>query len=204
MANPCLCSIPDCGKTAKARGWCDMHYWRNRTYGNPLHVNQSVRTIVAHGEIARVPLTRGFEAIIDSADAPLVQGRNWRVVPNHSGINYVVSSLPGNRRLALHRLLMNPPDDMIVDHINGDALDNRRTNLRVATQSQNCMNKRPRKTGSSRYKGVAWDKNTRKWQACIRLEDGQKYLGQYLSEEEAFAAYRQAAEKHFGEFARFT
>ena len=89
-----------------------------------------------------------------------------------------------------------------VDHINNNGLDNRRCNLRLATRQQQNMNRKKLKGCSSRYKGVYWAKNRKKW--CVRIEFNAKvmFLGYFESEIKAGKAYDEAAIKYFGEFAR--
>jgi len=94
-----------------------------------------------------------------------------------------------------------------VDHINGNGLDNRRSNLRISSNSQNHANtKKQRGNYSSKYKGVCWIKNVKKWAAYIGSNKKgsivkRKYLGYYKIEEEAARAYDKAAKEHYGEFA---
>lgn len=88
-----------------------------------------------------------------------------------------------------------------IDHINGDPRDNRLSNLRQATQSQNNGNRRSRH-GSSRFKGVTWHRRCRKWQAQIECDGVAHYLGLFTTEEAASLAYQEAAARLFGEFAR--
>lgn len=95
-----------------------------------------------------------------------------------------------------------PSDASVVDHINGITLDNRICNLRLATTSQNHMNKRAKRNGTSPFKGVTRLVDTALWQAHIRVNGKQKNLGKYLRQEDAARAYDAAARAHFGEFAR--
>ena len=90
-----------------------------------------------------------------------------------------------------------------VDHRDMDRLNNRWPNLREATRAQNMMNGRARSNNATGFKGVTFLKPLGRYQARIRVSGEQRYLGLFDTQEEAHAAYRAAAEKHFGEFARF-
>ena len=93
-------------------------------------------------------------------------------------------------------------DGKEIDHVNGDGLDNRRCNLRIATRSQNQMNRKPKRGASSRYKGVFWSDDHKKWQSAAQLNKERYHLGFYNGEEEAAKAYNVFAAQHFGEYAR--
>ena len=119
--------------------------------------------------------------------------------------SYVVSHVMvgGKRRtLRLHRVVMSAALDQHIDHINGNALDNRRCNLRVASRNQNMWNTAKRRELTSRFKGVSWHKRMNKWQATIRHMNKQLWLGLHPSESAAALAYNEAARRLFGEFAR--
>jgi len=104
--------------------------------------------------------------------------------------------------LAMHRSIMNPSKDMQIDHINGNTLDNRRSNLRICTASQNLQNQKIRSYNcSSKYKGVCFDKATNKWRAQIMFDKKIKHIGFYKIEEDAARAYNNKAKKWYGEFA---
>lgn len=108
-------------------------------------------------------------------------------------------SANGQTRL-LHRLIIET--DRVIDHINGDGLDNRRANLRPCLRRENVLNSA--KTGlptTSRYKGVCWLSRTRKWQAYIKVNRKQRSLGYFDNEVDAALAYNAAARIEFGEFA---
>jgi len=111
----------------------------------------------------------------------------------------------GNRRISIHRIVMNPPKGMVVDHINGNALDNRKENLRVCTYSQNSCNKKIRSDSQTGYKGVT--KVGNRFAAYIAdpvtpaTKKRQIRLGTYDSPEEAAMVYDKKAKQIHGEFA---
>jgi hypothetical protein len=118
---------------------------------------------------------------------------------------YLQIRLGGKRYLA-HRLawlyMTGAWPDRQIDHINGDKLDNRWANLRLATPTQNNANAVARKRNSSGFKGVTWHSRNRKWQAQIAANGRHFYLGQFETAEAAAEAYQQAAARLHGEFAR--
>jgi len=105
------------------------------------------------------------------------------------------------KNIHMSRLIMNAPDDMQVDHINHDKLDNRRSNLRICTGSQNCANTRKHSTNISGIKGVSWDKINNKWVARMSYQRKYINLGRYTNLDDAAEAYANGAKKYFGEFA---
>lgn len=107
----------------------------------------------------------------------------------------------GEKGFYFHREILGFPTGEI-DHKNGDGLDNRRENLRVCSRLENNRNQRKSKRPlTSKYKGVSWDKKSKKWLAHISIMNKCKYLGVFSDEWEAALAYNKAAEEKFGEFA---
>lgn len=102
-------------------------------------------------------------------------------------------------KIRLHRLVMDNPKSKMIDHINGDKLDNRKANLRVCTNADNMRNRPKTKTNHSGYKGVIFHYN--KWKATIKVNYKQIYLGRFTKKEDAAKAYNEAALEHFGQFA---
>jgi hypothetical protein len=102
----------------------------------------------------------------------------------------------------MHREVLDPPDHLFADHINHNGLDNRIANLRAATHRQNAYNRiHFTKNPSSKYKGVSFKKQTKKWTAQIRYDGRSKFIGTFDSETEAAKAYDEAAKQYHGEFA---
>jgi hypothetical protein len=162
------------------------------------------RPIRIEGNVAYVPLTRGYEAIIDAGDVHLVDGCNWcaRLRLNTVYVQRTDCSGAKKRTVQLHRVLLSAPDEMQVDHINGDGLDNRRSNLRLATPSQNMYNQRPTSKNTSGFKGVSWENRHGKWRAQIAYKGNQRHLGYYSISEAAYQAYVDASSSLHGEFSR--
>jgi hypothetical protein len=165
--------------------------------------SRAVRPIRIEGDVAYVTLTRGYEAIIDAADVPLVEGWNWHAVPEWSTFYARRTDYKnGKKTVQMHRVIINCPDGFEVDHINGDGLNNRRFNLRIATKSQNQSNRGPQVDNKSGIKGVYWCKSKLKWVAGIKLNKVRRALGVFDTPEAAHAAYIAASKKLHGEFGR--
>jgi hypothetical protein len=174
-------------------------------------MTRKTRRIRVEGNIAYVPLTRGLEAIIDAADVPLVEGRNWHaMVWNRSdgsiGTAYAVRNETcddGTRHtVLLHRVIAGTPDDLDTDHRDGNGLHNWRANLRVATRAQNNHNQRPSINNTSGFKGVTWDAARGKWQAQIVLNGKKHNLGRFTTPEAAAEAYAKGSRDLHGAFGR--
>lgn len=96
-----------------------------------------------------------------------------------------------------------PDPHRVIDHINGRKDDNSIANLRLATVTQNAANSKRRAVNTSGFKGVCWHKRDKVWVAHIGVDGKNLHLGTFTSKESAFAAYRDAAVRHFGEYANF-
>jgi hypothetical protein len=157
--------------------------------------------ITFEGETVRLPLTRGYVTVLDAADLPLVAPYTWCIFNAHTKWPYAVTGSRGTRtgRLFLHRLLLGAPDHLHVDHRDLDTLNNRRSNLRLVTPSENHANQRHFGT-SSRYRGVIWHRG--KWRAVVVARGVRHYLGRFVDEEDAARAVDRALLEAWGEHAR--
>jgi hypothetical protein len=157
-------------------------------------------------EIRFIALTKGKFAIVDKEDFEQMRKFKWFASGPEKYPYGVRAIYPGEGRkitLYMHREIMKAPRGLVVDHINGNTLDNRRVNLRLATKRQNTCNMRVNKEGcSSKYRGVCRHKATRKWAAKISVDMKRIHLGVFEDEVEAARAYDTAAKKYHGEFAR--
>ncbi len=168
-------------------------------------MRKPIRPVVIDGDVVRVPLTQGLEAVVDLADLALVEGRNW-CAARRRRTWYAVTGVPTTSdwtKILMHRVIMGcQPGDPRIDHRDGDGLNNRRANLREATETQNLANSRPRDGGTSGFKGVYWSKQRQYWVAQVGVNGQKRHLGIFHSEEAAARAYDAAAIETFGEFAQ--
>ncbi len=139
---------------------------------------------------------RGFIKV-DSDDFEMLAKYRWHITAN----GYASVSRKSGR-VWMHRLIMNTPKGLFVDHINGDKLDNRKCNLRNATRSQNGMNKPKMANNKSGYKGVTFNKRLQKWVAQIKLEDKKMHIGTFFCKIEAAKAFDMKAIALHGEYAK--
>jgi hypothetical protein len=154
-----------------------------------------------------IPLTRDKFAIVDEADYGWLN--QWKWCYAYGGYVGRSQYLGGGRENAvtktilMHRLIMNAPLFLHVDHVNRNTLDNRRENMRLVTNSQNMMNRIANVNfASSQYKGVSWHKTKQKWGVVIVKDKIRYNLGHFDDESKAALAYNAAAIKLFGPYAR--
>jgi len=156
-------------------------------------------------DFRRIDLGEREWTILDQKDYYRYGNLKWSLGGSKKKF-YAVSGIKdkdGNFKMVrLQRLIMNEPPGLLVDHKNGDSLDNRRENLRIATRTQNLFNTRKRKNTSSRFVGVSIDKRYCLWEAYITHRRKKIFLGYFKNEVDAARAYDAAAKKSRGEFAR--
>lgn len=157
------------------------------------------------GSAIKIPLTRGKVALIDSDDAERVLAYKWqlymRLKYKRPEIYAQTTTIIGGKKrfLKLHRFILNAPSGVMVDHINGDGLDNRKCNLRLATPSQNrCNSRHINRTG---FRGVKLNPLSDRFYAVIYFQRKKHHLGTFDTPEEAARAYDAKAKELHGEFA---
>ena len=191
------CSVEGCDNEHLARGYCSKHYKQFKRHGKILErTRYDVNEIIIKENYAEIILynnknEESGKALIDIEDIEKVKQYKWFLNSN----DYVVNNKIGS----LHRFIMNPPDDMVVDHINHNKFDNRKENLRICTHQENDWNKGIIKTNTSGVTGVIktqW--NT--WQSCITVNDKKIVLGSFKTKEEAIKSRKEAEIKYFGEY----
>ena len=157
-------------------------------------------------DVAYVPLTQGCEAIIDSSDLHLVDGHNW-FVHKKRNTAYAATSWPRSggetQHVLMHRLLIPDVGDALVDHIDGNGLNNRRSNIRQATQAENLQNVPRRRLGISGLRGAHWNGRNKTWVSQITAHGKVHNLGIFPTAEAAHDAYREASLRLHGEFSPF-
>lgn len=165
--------------------------------------------------VIRIPLSKKginaglYEAIVDDCDKILGE-LNWTLKgDNKVQYAYRKSAADKTSNIFLHRIIMERmlegrklEKHELIDHINGNGLDNRRENLRLATSSQNQANKGKGRNNTTGRKGVFWNKNTKKWYSQITVNRKIIFIGLFNTLDEAYEAYCKKAKELFGEYAR--
>ena len=198
MNNPLNCSLLNCNRKYKIKGFCKKHYQQFLRNGktcsktkfdkNDIIKNNNYAEIIIYdyNKIGEEP-TEKVRVKIDLEDINIIKDKKWRL----SG-NYISS---GANSVYLHRIILKTKDGEEIDHINHDTLDNRKQNLRKVTKSQNLMNKK--------IKGYYFHKKYGKWISKIIKNGVCYYLGTFNNENDALRARKKAEKKYFGEYRYF-
>ena len=149
-----------------------------------------------------IQLTQGYFALVDDEDYERVSRFKWSAAVRKHAVYGYRQSGPKKKRVnvMLHAFILDPPDGLEVDHVDRNGLNNRRSNLRLATRSQNLANTKLSRRNSSGVKGVRYDKERNKWRAEISATGIRYFLGRFDTKEEACGARSEAAGRLHGEF----
>jgi hypothetical protein len=177
--------------------------WLDRVFTCPLMVYRRLKYGYTY---RRIPLGDGVYTIVDVDVFYRLSRHKWYFWGSRGKRFYAVRNVKIGygiaKQLSLHREIMNDPKGVLVDHQNLNSLDNRLDNLRTATQSQNRQNRDKRKNTSSRFTGVSFNKEMRKWRAFINYEGKGIFLGYFKNEIDAAKSYDAAAGKYYGPHAK--
>lgn len=165
--------------------------------------------LAIQGAIVEIPLTQGYTALVDAVDANLITLK-WQVrVCRHAPLVYAyhgMNRVGEPRNVAMHHMVMRRmlngelPQGKEVDHVDGNGLNNRRYNLRLATPTENMQNKSLYRNNKSGVRGVSWHKRDKSWSATIRVNNRLIHLGYFDEIEDAANARIVAELEYFGEF----
>lgn len=142
-------------------------------------------------EYKEIPLTQGKVALVDVEDYDYLMQWKWQADKHKNGRFYAKRRMQ-KKNIYMHRGILNTPKGIDTDHVNKDGLDNRRSNLRICSRSQNMMNRGKTNNNISGYKGIHWDKERKKWGVEITINYEKKHL----------LIYNNAAKQYHKEFAR--
>lgn len=156
-------------------------------------------------DMKKISLTKGFEAIIDDEDFDKVSRYRWYSDVKKRRV-YAGRSERGDdglpRSISMHRFILGHCGNLGVDHIDGNGLNNQKSNLRICTQTENLRAfQRKRHSATSKYRGVSWSSDRKKWLSQIVVNKKTINLGRYEDDMDAAKSYNIAAEKYFGAFA---
>lgn len=199
LAQPILICNHKKGCEGKSYVVSSEDYCLNFKFKREIHRPQKLLTADSD-DVRFIPLTQGKFAIVDDDDYDWLVKYKWhcRKAKNH----FYAFRAAGCNIVAMHRQIMNAPKSLVVDHIDSNGLNNRKSNLRLCTQAQNLHNKRPQRGKIySKYKGITWEKRTNKFRAGICKSGAAYHLGYFVDEIEAAISYDRMAEQLFGEFA---
>lgn len=174
--------------------------------GKPKHQNALRRQdsmARREGGLVRIPLTRGQWAIVDDEDYEIISRVKWIARPCLNTI-YAEGVFPHQGkeiRVSMHRLILNAVRGQIVDHIDMDGLNNRRSNLRFCTHSENMRNMRIRKNNTSGFRGVCWCNTHKYFVSYISVNKNRITIGRFKAAIEAAKSYNECAVKYHGAFA---
>lgn len=189
-----ICKVKECNSKHYALGYCSRHYRQIKKYnkilrtvrfdGNEIiNCKNYVEIVLCDKKHKRIAKTK-----IDKDDLEKVKKYKW-----YLNLNSYVCAAEGKKQIRLHRLILGSEKGLMIDHRDGDSLNNLKKNLRHCTNQQNSMN--------NKSKGYCWNKKNKKWTAQIAINNKQIYLGSFNELKDAKDVREQAKQKYFKEFA---
>lgn len=145
-----------------------------------------------------IKLSNGMSCLVDDLDFDSLNVHTWNFLKSGG----YARRASGGKDILMHRVILNAPQDKDVDHINGNGLDNRRSNIRICSTSENMRNRKTHKNNKCGVKGVRFHKKVQKWDARIQVNKKPIHLGYFDTVKDASDAYNQASKKFHGEFGR--
>jgi hypothetical protein len=202
-SEPRKCQVEGCGKEYLANGYCRRHYDQVRNSGKIMERTiYDPNPVTSDGDTAVMDMydkhgNYTCSTIMDASDVDLVKDRKWFRIK----AGYVTHFDPKTRKsLYLHRVILGAETGKDVDHVDGNPLNNRKSNLRVCTHAQNGQNQKLSSKNTSGVKNVSWDSARDRWSVEV-VEQGVKHrLGRFKNLEDAKRAAEIAREKYHGEF----
>lgn len=162
---------------------------------------QKRNDFIDYGSYITLVAKTGEEIVVDSNDYCRV--KDFRGFVEYPKNLPIIKTRRNGKMIQIHQLLLQVWPGFEVDHIDGDRFNNRQYNFRLVTRTQNNGNRKKSLGLSSRFKGVTWRKDTKKWQSQINFEHNHYTLGSFISEIEAAQAYDEKARELFGEYGRY-
>lgn len=192
-----FCGETKTGANYEGKFYCNKHWQRMYYHGTPYKLKRKSRCKFEKiGDVYKMTTSNGTAILIDEQDYERVSKYSWCL--NKAG--YPVANI-SHKVTRISRFILGLNDNTkLVDHINGNPLDNRRNNLRICTNTENARNCKLSKNNTSGYVGVRLEKSGR-WRARIMVDHKEIYLGTYETKEEAIKARQEAEKKYYGEFA---
>ena len=174
-----------------------LHESRNK------YLDHTLTGILILSNMKEIQLTQGFAALVDDEDFERVNALKWYASKFGNNVYALRETKESGKRtsMLMHRFILNCKIKIDVDHIDGNSLNNSKSNLRLCTHAENLMNQKPQKGKTSIYKGVTFNKNAKKFLCQIMKSNKHIYLGLFVDEVEAAKAYDKKAKELFGKFA---
>lgn len=194
------CSIEGCSNIFSTKGMCLKHYRQMYRFGyTKERTNMEPNEFIIEGDICKMFLYNNkgetiAETLIDIEDIEKIKTYKWALC-NGYVYNWKIKALSS------FLLGIKTNYKIVVDHKNGNPLDNRKQNLQIVTHQQNIIKRKQQKNNKSGYRGVFWHKNSKRWLVNIRFDQQDYYLGCFISKKAAVETYNEKAKELFGRFA---